>query len=58
MDVELPERGAALIGDNGQGKTNLLESIYYLEIFRSFRGARASCCCTSGGPTSTASCAA
>ncbi len=40
MDVELPERGAALIGDNGQGKTNLLESIYYLEIFRSFRGAR------------------
>jgi len=38
--VEFPERGAALIGDNGQGKTNLLESIYYLEIFRSFRGAR------------------
>jgi len=29
-----------LIGDNGQGKTNLLEAIYYLEIFRSFRGAR------------------
>lgn len=39
-DVEFPERGAALIGDNGQGKTNLLESVYYLEIFRSFRGAR------------------
>ncbi len=38
--VELPERGAALIGDNGQGKTNLLEAIYYLEIFRSLRGAR------------------
>ncbi len=38
--VELPEGGAALIGDNGQGKTNLLEAIYYLEIFRSFRGAR------------------
>lgn len=38
--VEFPERGAALIGDNGQGKTNLLEAIYYLEIFRSFRGAR------------------
>lgn len=32
--------GAALIGDNGQGKTNLLEAVYYLEIFRSFRGAR------------------
>ncbi len=39
-DVEFPERGAALIGDNGQGKTNLLEAVYYLEIFRSFRGAR------------------
>ncbi len=38
--VDFPERGAALIGDNGQGKTNLLEAIYYLEIFRSFRGAR------------------
>lgn len=38
--VEFPEQGAALIGDNGQGKTNLLEAIYYLEIFRSFRGAR------------------
>jgi DNA replication and repair protein RecF len=38
--VEFPEQGAALIGDNGQGKTNLLEAVYYLEIFRSFRGAR------------------
>jgi DNA replication and repair protein RecF len=37
--VELPPQGAAIIGDNGQGKTNLLEAIYYLEIFRSFRGA-------------------
>ncbi len=38
--IELPQEGAALIGANGQGKTNLLEAIYYLEIFRSFRGAR------------------
>ncbi|UCF19694.1 MAG: DNA replication/repair protein RecF [Gemmatimonadota bacterium] len=38
--VEFPEQGAALVGDNGQGKTNLLEAVYYLEIFRSFRGAR------------------
>jgi DNA replication and repair protein RecF len=37
--LELPPEGAAIIGDNGQGKTNLLEAIYYLEIFRSFRGA-------------------
>ena len=29
-----------IIGPNGSGKTNLLEAIYYLEIFRSFRGAR------------------
>jgi DNA replication and repair protein RecF len=37
--LEFPPQGAALVGDNGHGKTNLLESIYYLEIFRSFRGA-------------------
>ena len=37
--LEFPPAGAALVGDNGQGKTNLLEAIYYLEIFRSFRGA-------------------
>ncbi|HEX8244413.1 MAG TPA: DNA replication/repair protein RecF [Longimicrobium sp.] len=37
--VEIPPEGAAIIGDNGQGKTNLLEAVYYLEIFRSFRGA-------------------
>lgn len=39
LDLELPAAGVAVIGDNGAGKTNLLESIYYLEIFRSFRGA-------------------
>ena len=37
--LELPPAGVALVGDNGQGKTNLLEAIYYLQIFRSFRGA-------------------
>ncbi|HSU16911.1 DNA replication/repair protein RecF [Longimicrobium sp.] len=37
--VEIPPEGVAIIGDNGQGKTNLLEAVYYLEIFRSFRGA-------------------
>lgn len=39
QELVLPPEGAAVMGDNGQGKTNLLESIYYLEIFRSFRGA-------------------
>lgn len=38
LDLEFPDAGVAAIGDNGAGKTNLLESIYYLEIFRSFRG--------------------
>lgn len=28
-----------IVGNNGAGKTNLLEGFYYLEIFRSFRGA-------------------
>lgn len=39
MDLEVPSNGVALVGDNGAGKTNLLESLYYLELFRSFRGA-------------------
>ncbi len=34
-----PPEGVAVIGENAQGKTNLLEAIYYLESFRSFRGA-------------------
>lgn len=38
-ELEFPPAGVAIIGDNGSGKTNLLEAIYYLEIFRSFRGA-------------------
>ena len=28
-----------LVGDNGQGKTNILEAIYFLAYLRSFRGA-------------------
>ncbi len=38
--LDLPAEGVALVGANAQGKTNLLEAIYYLEIFRSFRGTR------------------
>ena len=39
IDVEIPASGAVIIGANGQGKTNLLEAVYYLVLFRSFRGA-------------------
>ena len=38
LECEFPEAGVAIIGPNGSGKTNLLEAICYLEIFRSFRG--------------------
>lgn len=40
--VELvpPPEGVVLIGENGQGKTNLLEAIHYLQLLRSSRGAR------------------
>lgn len=40
MDLELPQSGLAIIGENGQGKTNLLESIFYMQVLRSARGAR------------------
>ena len=39
LDCEAPARGAAILGANAQGKTNLLEAIYYPVLFRSFRGA-------------------
>ena len=38
--LDFPAEGLALVGPNAQGKTNLLEALYYLETFRSFRGAR------------------
>jgi DNA replication and repair protein RecF len=39
LALDFPPAGAAVIGPNGSGKTNLVEALYYLEIFRSFRGA-------------------
>jgi DNA replication and repair protein RecF len=40
VDLDLPAEGVALIGDNGHGKTNFLEAIYYFQILRSVRDAR------------------
>ncbi|HVZ47593.1 MAG TPA: DNA replication and repair protein RecF, partial [Gemmatimonadaceae bacterium] len=38
--LDVPPDGIAVVGDNGQGKTNLLEAVAYLELVRSMRGAR------------------
>ena len=40
VTIDVPAEGLALVGDNGHGKTNLLEAIYYLQLLRSARGAR------------------
>jgi DNA replication and repair protein RecF len=32
--------GLVLIGDNGHGKTNFLEAVYYLQVLRAVRGTR------------------
>ena len=40
VNVDLPPEGIAVVGDNGHGKTNLLEAITYLQTLRSVRGAR------------------
>jgi DNA replication and repair protein RecF len=39
-DLALPTEGLVLVGPNGHGKTSFLEALLYLEVFRSFRGAR------------------
>lgn len=39
LECEPPASGLVLLGANAQGKTNLLEAIYYPVLFRSFRGA-------------------
>jgi DNA replication and repair protein RecF len=40
LDFEPGERFNVLSGDNGQGKSNLLEAIDYVGTLRSFRGAQ------------------
>ena len=36
LDMDLPQGPLLLVGANGQGKTSLLEAIYYLATFTSF----------------------
>jgi DNA replication and repair protein RecF len=36
LDVDVPQGATLLLGDNAQGKTSLLEAIYYLAAFTSF----------------------
>lgn len=50
LDCDLPPRGAAILGANGQGKTNLLEALYYPVLFRSLRGAPDQEVARFGGP--------
>lgn len=40
VDVELGERFNVIAGDNGQGKTNLLEAVYVLATSKSFRASK------------------
>jgi len=40
VDLSPPGAGWVVVGENGQGKTNLLEAIHYLQLLRSSRGAR------------------
>jgi DNA replication and repair protein RecF len=39
VDLAPPAAGWVVVGENGQGKTNLLEAIHYLQLLRSSRGA-------------------
>jgi DNA replication and repair protein RecF len=40
LDLTFPPTGVAIVGANGQGKSNLLEAVYYLHLLRSVRNAR------------------
>lgn len=39
-DLSFPPPGVVIVGENGQGKTNLLEAVHYLHLLRSARGTR------------------
>ena len=50
-ELELPPGLTAVVGDNGQGKTNLLESVAYLAHLDSFRGAPSEALVRTGAAT-------
>ena len=37
LDMDIPRRVVLLTGDNAQGKTSVLEAIYFLAAFTSFQ---------------------
>ena len=37
LDIDFPRRVLVLVGDNAQGKTSLLEAVYFLAAFTSFQ---------------------
>ena len=43
-DLHVPAEGVILVGDNGHGKTNILEALAYFHLVRSARGARDTDC--------------
>lgn len=50
LDIGFPAAGIVIVGENGHGKTNLLEAVSYLGLFRSIRGARDSDVIRFGAP--------
>jgi DNA replication and repair protein RecF len=42
FDQDLPSKGLILVGDNAQGKTSLLEAVYYLSTLDSFQATNTS----------------
>jgi DNA replication and repair protein RecF len=53
VDVALAPGFNVVFGDNGQGKTNLLEAVYVLGTSRSFRTSKLSELVTAGGETAS-----
>ena len=37
LDMDIPRRAVLLVGNNAQGKTSVLEAVYFLAAFTSFQ---------------------